>query len=190
MCRAAPGLWAIGDVTGVGRLHPCVDVPGRDRRSPTSWAGRPRPPTTRALPRVTFTDPEIGSVGLSEASAKAAGLNVQDRLLRPSHRRPGAGSKRSTTRGSSSWSRTPTAACSSARPRSGPCGGEVLSMLTLAVHASVPDRQARHDDLRLPDLPPGRRGGRAGAGFLSTETAFCAAGVVGSPEEAPGGPLG
>jgi len=32
------------------------------------------PADYRAVPRVTFTDPEIGSVGLTEAQARAAGL--------------------------------------------------------------------------------------------------------------------
>ncbi len=35
-----------------------------------------RRPTTTAIPRVTFTDPEIASVGLSEAAARAKGIDV------------------------------------------------------------------------------------------------------------------
>jgi pyruvate/2-oxoglutarate dehydrogenase complex dihydrolipoamide dehydrogenase (E3) component len=34
-----------------------------------------------AVPRVTFTDPEVASVGLPEASARARGLDVKVRLL-------------------------------------------------------------------------------------------------------------
>ena len=51
---------------------------------------------------------------------------------------PGGGSTRRATGGSSSWSRTPTAACWSGPRRPGPVGGEVLGLLTLAVHAEVP----------------------------------------------------
>jgi len=36
----------------------------------------PPPADFGSLPRVTFTDPEIGAVGLSEAAARAAGLDV------------------------------------------------------------------------------------------------------------------
>ncbi len=38
--------------------------------------GRPRPADHAAVPRVTFTDPELASVGLSEAAARAAGIDV------------------------------------------------------------------------------------------------------------------
>ena len=38
--------------------------------------GRTRRADYRALPRVTFTDPEVGSVGLTEAQARDQGLRV------------------------------------------------------------------------------------------------------------------
>ena len=62
--RAADGVWAIGDVTGVAPFtHTAMyqaaiavaDILGEDA---------PRA-DYRALPRVTFTDPEVGSVGLT-----------------------------------------------------------------------------------------------------------------------------
>ena len=74
--RAADGVWAIGDITGKGAFtHVAMyqagiavadilglDGPGADYR---------------ALPRVTFTDPEVGSVGLTEAQAREQGLTVR-----------------------------------------------------------------------------------------------------------------
>ena len=40
--------------------------------------GQEGPPADyRALPRVTFTDPEIGSVGLHEHAARQAGVNIR-----------------------------------------------------------------------------------------------------------------
>ncbi|MGH3434441.1 MAG: hypothetical protein ACRDQB_16555, partial [Thermocrispum sp.] len=40
--------------------------------------GRPGPDTDyQALPRVTFTDPEVGSVGLTEHAARVQGLRVR-----------------------------------------------------------------------------------------------------------------
>jgi pyruvate/2-oxoglutarate dehydrogenase complex dihydrolipoamide dehydrogenase (E3) component len=39
--------------------------------------GRPHPPANyEAVPRAVFTDPEVGAVGLTEAAARAAGLDV------------------------------------------------------------------------------------------------------------------
>jgi len=139
MCHAAPGLWAIGDVTGVGAFtHVSMYQAGIVVADILGQATAPA--DYRALPRVTFTDPEIGSVGLSEASAKAAGLNV----------RIGHAELPSSARG---WIQKVDNAgfiklVEDADRRvlvgatsSGPCGGEVLSMLTLAVHASVPTAQ-------------------------------------------------
>ena len=134
--RVTDGVWGVGDVTGVGAFtHVSMyqaniaveDILGHD------------PPAAdyRGLPRVTFTDPEIGSVGLSEAAARQRGLTV----------RVGAYLIPDSTRG---WihkagnegfiklvedaGRGELVGATSA----GPTGGEVLSMLTLAVHAQIP----------------------------------------------------
>jgi len=73
--KAADGLWAVGDVTGHGQFtHVAMYQAAVAVRS---ILGEPGPPADyRALPRVTFTDPEVGSVGLTEAQAREAGLNV------------------------------------------------------------------------------------------------------------------
>jgi pyruvate/2-oxoglutarate dehydrogenase complex dihydrolipoamide dehydrogenase (E3) component len=91
----------------------------------------------RALPRVTFTDPEIGAVGLTEEQARDRGVAV----------RTGYTDLTSSARG---WihkagndgfiklvadaDREVLVGATSA----GPTGGEVLSALTVAVHAEVP----------------------------------------------------
>lgn len=73
--RAAEGLWAMGDITGKGMFtHVAVyqgtiladDILGKE----------PRTPDFEALPRVTFTDPEIAAVGLTEAMARDRGIDV------------------------------------------------------------------------------------------------------------------
>ena len=60
-----------------GRLHAHVDVPGdvalRDILERTTAHPEAE---YHAVPRVTFTDPEVGSVGLSEKQARDAGLDV------------------------------------------------------------------------------------------------------------------
>ncbi len=73
--RVAPGVWAVGDVTGKGAFtHVAVF---QARLCVADILGRPLPDADyRALPRVTFTDPEIGSVGLTEAQARAQGGDV------------------------------------------------------------------------------------------------------------------
>jgi pyruvate/2-oxoglutarate dehydrogenase complex dihydrolipoamide dehydrogenase (E3) component len=65
---AAPGIWAGGDITGIGAFTHLAWyhglVIGRQLRGEAAVADH------RAIPRVTFTSPEIASVGLSEASAR------------------------------------------------------------------------------------------------------------------------
>jgi len=74
--RVADGLWAVGDVTGHGAFtHVAMyqaDIAVRDILGESGPAA-----AYHAVPRVTFTDPEVGSVGLTEAQARAAGLNIR-----------------------------------------------------------------------------------------------------------------
>src|SRR5205823_11616566 len=74
--RVAPGVWAVGDVTGKGAFtHVSMYQAGiaiadiLDKET--------APADYRALPRVTFTDPEVGSVGLSQHAAEERGINVR-----------------------------------------------------------------------------------------------------------------
>jgi pyruvate/2-oxoglutarate dehydrogenase complex dihydrolipoamide dehydrogenase (E3) component len=106
--------------------------------------GQDGPPADyRAVPRVTFTDPEVGSVGLTEAQAREAGLRVAVGLAQvPSSARGWihkagnqgiiklvADTERGVLVGATS---------------AGPTGGEVLSALAVAVHAQVPIDTLRH----------------------------------------------
>ncbi|MFI5312890.1 MAG: dihydrolipoyl dehydrogenase family protein [Candidatus Dormibacteria bacterium] len=71
---AAPGIWAGGDITGIGAFTHLSWYHGRvigaQLRGDNAVADH------RAIPRVTFTDPEIASVGLSEARAREQHANV------------------------------------------------------------------------------------------------------------------
>jgi pyruvate/2-oxoglutarate dehydrogenase complex dihydrolipoamide dehydrogenase (E3) component len=132
--RAGEGLWALGDVVGKGAFTHvsmyqsaiCVrDILGQD--GPTA--------DYRALPRVTFTDPEVGSVGMTEKQARDAGLNV----------RVGLTDLASSTRGWIAKGQGLIKVVEDAdrgvlvgATAAGPSGGEILSMLTTAVHAEVP----------------------------------------------------
>jgi pyruvate/2-oxoglutarate dehydrogenase complex dihydrolipoamide dehydrogenase (E3) component len=139
--RVAPGVWAIGDITGHGAFtHMSMyqadivvhDILG-EQVSPAEY---------HAVPRVTFTDPEIGSVGLSEAQARDRGLDVRTSSYPIPHSTRGwihkAGNDGFIKLVADAGQGILVGASSA-----GPAGGEVLSMLTLAVHARVPVRRLR-----------------------------------------------
>jgi len=137
--RAGDGLWAIGDITGKGAFtHMSMYQSAIAARDILGLDG-PEASYT-AVPHVTFTDPEVGSVGMTEQQARAAGLNI----------RVGTTDLASSTRG---WiakgegliklvedaDRGVLVGATSV----GPTGGEVLGMLVTAVHAEVPTATLR-----------------------------------------------
>lgn len=69
---AVPGLWAIGDVTNRRNLTPVAIAEGR-AFADTEFGGRPTRVDHRLVASAVFTDPPIGTVGVSEAEAVAAG---------------------------------------------------------------------------------------------------------------------
>jgi dihydrolipoyl dehydrogenase len=72
-----PGLYAIGDlVAGMPQLAHVATAQGMVAVG--HIAGKPVPPINRnRIPGATYTDPGIGSVGLSEAQARAQGFKVK-----------------------------------------------------------------------------------------------------------------
>ena len=72
--EAQPGVFGAGDITGLGGFthlaHYHGQVIARRLRGIDARADH------TAVPRVTYTDPEIASVGLSEAAAHAKGIDV------------------------------------------------------------------------------------------------------------------
>jgi pyruvate/2-oxoglutarate dehydrogenase complex dihydrolipoamide dehydrogenase (E3) component len=137
--RAADGLWAIGDITGKGAFtHMSMYQAAIVVRDILGQEGPEA--AYHAVPHVTFTDPEVGSVGMTERQAREAGLTV----------RVGTTDLAGSTRG---WihkgegliklvedaDRGVLVGASSV----GPTGGEVLSMLVTAVHARVPTATLR-----------------------------------------------
>lgn len=73
-CRAAEGVYAVGDVTGVSPFTHVASYQG--------WVasecimGRGHVADYRAVPRVVFSDPEIAAVGLTAEQAREQGLDV------------------------------------------------------------------------------------------------------------------
>jgi len=134
--RVVDGVWAAGDIAGKGAFthvatyHAAIVV--------RQILGQDGPLADHtALPRVTFTDPEIGSVGLSETQARAQGLDVI----------AGSAPVEATSRG---WLHKagnagiiklivdPATDTLVGAASAGPSGGEILGALTVAVHGRVP----------------------------------------------------
>jgi pyruvate/2-oxoglutarate dehydrogenase complex dihydrolipoamide dehydrogenase (E3) component len=129
--HAGERLWAIGDITGKGAYtHVSMyqgavvvrDALGQDG----PWADY------RAVPRVTFTAPEVASVGMSEKAARDAGLDV---------------AVSTGDLGARGWLAKEQGVIKLVADRKrgvlvGGCvvaesGGEILSMLEAAVHAEI-----------------------------------------------------
>jgi pyruvate/2-oxoglutarate dehydrogenase complex dihydrolipoamide dehydrogenase (E3) component len=135
-------MWAVGDVTGKGAFtHMSMyqadivvnDILGREVV----------PADYRAVPRVTFTDPEIGSVGLSEGEARHQGLEVRvGRAEIPSSTRGWI--HKAGNRGFIKLVEDAGRGVLVGATSVGPWGGEVLGLLTLAVYAEVPTDRLRH----------------------------------------------
>jgi pyruvate/2-oxoglutarate dehydrogenase complex dihydrolipoamide dehydrogenase (E3) component len=139
--RAAPGVWALGDIVGHGAFthmsmyHAGIviaDILGVEHHAAEY----------HAVPRVTFTDPEIGSVGMTEAQARKAGLDVRVALTQiPTSAR--GWMHKAGNEGLIKLVMDVGRGVLVGATSAGPVGGEVLSMLTLAVHAEVPVRRLR-----------------------------------------------
>jgi pyruvate/2-oxoglutarate dehydrogenase complex dihydrolipoamide dehydrogenase (E3) component len=134
--RAADGIWAIGDVTGKGAFtHMSMYQADIAVRDILGQGGEPA--NYRAVPRVTFTDPEIGSVGLTEAQARAAGLRVRTGTTQVPYSARGWIHKAGNDgfiKVIEDADRSVLVGATSA----GPVGGEVLSALQVAIRAEVP----------------------------------------------------
>jgi dihydrolipoamide dehydrogenase len=73
-CRAAEGVWAVGDVTGQALYTHVAHY--QAQVAAENILGRRRVADYQAVPRVVFTDPEVGAVGLTAAQAHDQGIEV------------------------------------------------------------------------------------------------------------------
>lgn len=139
--RAAEGVWAVGDVTGKGAFtHTSVYQAGIAAADILGEEGATA--DYRAEPAVTFTDPEIAEVGLTEARARERGVAV----------RTGSAEIPATVRGWIHKAGNDGVITLVADADRGvlvgatvvaPSGGEVLGALAVAIHAEVPVAQLR-----------------------------------------------
>ncbi|MFI7065136.1 dihydrolipoyl dehydrogenase family protein [Kribbella sp. NPDC050124] len=161
---AGPGLWAVGDVTGLWQLTHVGKYQGRIVAD--NILGRPRGAHYDAVPRVVFTDPQAAAVGDADgpytATVSLAGVARTATYTRHYDLRPGF-----LTLVSNGEHLTGARAV-------GPEAGEWLQQATLAIRARVPIPvlldviqpfptfseaflQAVRDldaDIRLPDIKP------------------------------------
>jgi pyruvate/2-oxoglutarate dehydrogenase complex dihydrolipoamide dehydrogenase (E3) component len=134
--RAGERLWAVGDITGKGAFtHVSMyqaavvvrDLLGEDG----PWADY------RAVSRVTFTDPEVGSVGMTERQARDAGITVVT-----GHAQLPESSRgwihQDGNDGLIKLVADADAGILVGATSIGPSGGEVLGLLAAAVHAEIP----------------------------------------------------
>ncbi len=133
--QVTDGLWAIGDMVGRGAFTHVSMY--QSERAARSILEEPQEPYDTSLPRVTFTDPEVGGVGLTEQQARERGIAVE----------VATSSVASSARG---WihgfgnegliklvidtDRDVLVGATSV----GPTGGETLSGLAVAIRAEVP----------------------------------------------------
>ena len=73
--EAGDGVYAAGDINGIGGFTHLSDYQGHviGRRI----KGEPATANHVAIPRVTYCDPEVASVGISEKQARDRGINVK-----------------------------------------------------------------------------------------------------------------
>ena len=72
---SVPNIYAIGDVTDIKQLAHFASAQGK--AAAEIIAGHAAQTSWRAVPAATFTSPEIASVGLTEAEARAEGRTVK-----------------------------------------------------------------------------------------------------------------
>lgn len=133
--QVTDGLWAIGDIVGRGAFTHVSMY--QSERAARSILGETLGEYDTSLPRVTFTDPEVGGVGLTEQQARDQGINVRIGLTDL------ADSSRGFVHGPGNEGllkividadREVIIGANSA----GPAGGETLAALAFAVRAEIP----------------------------------------------------
>ncbi|WP_028636755.1 dihydrolipoyl dehydrogenase family protein [Nocardioides sp. URHA0032] len=134
--RAGEKLWAIGDVTGHGAFtHVAMYQQAIALRDILGQGGAPA--QYHAVPHATFTDPEVGGVGMTEQAARDAGLRVRTGSTDL------AASSRGFTYGPGGHGLIKVVEDADrgvlvGATAVGPAGGEILGFLAVAVHAEVP----------------------------------------------------
>ena len=134
--RVGDRLWAIGDITGKGAFtHVSMYQNAVAARSLLGedgpWADY------RSVSRVTFTDPEVGAVGLTESQARDRGLEVGTGLAKLEESSRGFIHK-AGNEGVIKLVADRGRGVLVGGTAVGPSGGEVLGLIAAAVHGEIP----------------------------------------------------
>jgi pyruvate/2-oxoglutarate dehydrogenase complex dihydrolipoamide dehydrogenase (E3) component len=128
--RAGDSVWAIGDANGIAMFTHVGKY--QARIAAADMAGRPARADHRAVPAVTFTDPQVATVGTTMGDGLVTGERRIDQVSRTStYERP----KRP---GFLKVVADPERAVLVGAVAVGPEAGEWLGQLTLAIRAEVP----------------------------------------------------
>ena len=73
-CRAAENVWAVGDVTGIAMYTHLASY--QARIAVADILGKPRTANYSDIPSVTFTDPEVASVGITDPRNAPQGMEI------------------------------------------------------------------------------------------------------------------
>jgi pyruvate/2-oxoglutarate dehydrogenase complex dihydrolipoamide dehydrogenase (E3) component len=134
--KGADGLWAIGDITGKGAFTHMSMYQAKIAVRDLTGDGKPKA-DYRAVSHATFTDPEVGAVGMTEQQARDAGLRVGVGLAQlPSSSRGWIHKvgNEGLVKVVADLDRKVLVGATAV----GPAGGEIIAMLVTAVHAEVP----------------------------------------------------
>ncbi|QUH03074.1 NAD(P)/FAD-dependent oxidoreductase [Saccharopolyspora erythraea] len=140
--RATDGVWAIGDVAGRGAFTHTSVYQARIAANDILGQGHENA-DYRAAPAVTFTDPEVAMVGLTETAARDRGLPVVTATTDiPAS--PRGWIHKAGNQGLIKLVADPRRGVLVGATVAAPAGGEILGALAVAVHGEVPVERLRH----------------------------------------------
>jgi pyruvate/2-oxoglutarate dehydrogenase complex dihydrolipoamide dehydrogenase (E3) component len=135
--RAADNVWAVGDITGHGAFTHVAYYQAQIAVADILHRDHP-PADYSAVPRVTFTDPEVAGVGMTESQARATGRDVRIGVL------PTVSSDRGWLHGPGSEKGVVKVVADGSTGQllggsvMSPAAGEVIGFIGLAIRARVP----------------------------------------------------
>lgn len=152
-CRAAPGLWGVGDATGQALFTHVAKYQGRVVAD--NILGSERTADYTAVPRVVFAHPEIAAVGLTEEQAREQGLDpvatevdLTEALARP-------WTYETDPRGHLGLVADRTGAVLVGAWAFGPLAGEWIHLAAFAIRAKIPVEVLRDAIVQFPTFSEG-----------------------------------
>jgi hypothetical protein len=184
-CQAGPGLWAVGDVTGVALFTHLAKYQGRVVAD--NILGRDHRASYEGIPRVVFADPEIAAVGLTAAQAAARSMATATAEISVADSADRSWTYERDPRGALGLladrdRRVPVGAWAVA-----PLAGEWIHQAALAIRARLPHRHSPGPGRPVPHLQRGlsRRAGTAQPVVPAAARGFSAPRAAAPPAQEP-----